>query len=142
MVLSKVEFLCKRQTLTPKTFLGESKFTLHERANLETRRGSKDLHSQTNSTLGQEIVRSTFHNTGQINKTNSECIYNGFLTRCQQSRPINKRGRGRVRGALHVQCVGPVTELGVAFNCLPSTGRKSADAVMCRCNAPRSRDLS
>lgn len=53
-----------------------------------------------------------------------------------------QRGRGRVRRALHVQCVGPVTELGVAFNCLPSTGRKSADAVRCRCAAPRSRDLS
>lgn len=43
-----------------------------------------------------------------------------------------QRGRGRVRGALHVQCVGPVTELGVAFNCLPSTGRKSADAATSR----------
>lgn len=53
-----------------------------------------------------------------------------------------QRGRGRVHGALHVQCVGPVTELGVAFNCLPSTGRKSAVAAMCRCAAPRSRDLS
>lgn len=128
--------------MTLKTFLGESNFTLDVRANLETGRGAKDLRSQTNSTLGQEILRSTVHNTGQINKANSECIYNGFLTRCQQSRPINKRGRGRVRGALHVQCVGPVTELGVAFNCLPSTGRKSADAAMCRCAAPRSRDLS
>lgn len=114
------------------------------RAYLQTARGAQDLRSQTDSTLGQEILRSAVHNKGQINKTNSECIYNGFLTRCQQSRPINTagRGRGRDRGALHVQCVGPVTDLAVAFNCLPSTGRKSADVVMFRCAAPRSHDLS
>lgn len=126
--------------MTLQTFLVESHFALHVRTNLQT----QDLRSQADSTLGQEILRSTVHNTGQTNKTNSECIYNGFLTRCQQSRPINTagRGRGRDRGALHVQCVGPVADLVVAFNCLPSTGRKSADVEMFRCAAPRSHDLS